>query len=42
MHQLIKGARLSILDNCGHLPQEELPAQTVMEITKFIAAMSQS
>ncbi|MEP6570975.1 MAG: alpha/beta hydrolase [Acidobacteriota bacterium] len=40
MHQLIKGARLSILDNCGHLPQEELPAQTVMEMTKFMTELS--
>jgi pimeloyl-ACP methyl ester carboxylesterase len=36
LNSLIKGSRLVIFDNCGHLPQEEMPARVVEEITKFI------
>jgi pimeloyl-ACP methyl ester carboxylesterase len=37
LNSLIKDSRLVIFNNCGHLPQEEMPARTIDEITKFIA-----
>ena len=40
MNSLIKDSRLVIFDNCGHLPQEEMPERVVAEITKFIAAQN--
>jgi pimeloyl-ACP methyl ester carboxylesterase len=36
MNKLIKESKLVVFDSCGHLPQEEMPARTVDEITKFI------
>jgi len=42
MSKLIKDSKLVIFDNCGHLPQEEMPARTVDELTQFIAGQSQS
>jgi len=36
MNSLIKSSSLVIFDNCGHLPQEEMPARTIAEVTKFI------
>ena len=36
LSSLIKDSRLVIFNNCGHLPQEEMPARTIDEITKFI------
>lgn len=39
MNSLIKDSRLVIFDNCGHLPQEEMPARTVDEMTNFIAGV---
>jgi pimeloyl-ACP methyl ester carboxylesterase len=36
INKLIKESRLVIFDSCGHLPQEEMPARVVDEITKFI------
>jgi len=37
MNKLIKDSQLRIFDSCGHLPQEEMPARVVEEITNFIA-----
>ncbi|HEV7745987.1 MAG TPA: alpha/beta hydrolase [Pyrinomonadaceae bacterium] len=37
-NSLIKNSSLLIFDNCGHLPQEEMPARTIAEVTKFITA----
>lgn len=37
INKLIKESKLVIFDSCGHLPQEEMPARVVDEITKFIA-----
>jgi pimeloyl-ACP methyl ester carboxylesterase len=37
LSSLIKDSKLVIFDSCGHLPQEEMPARTGDEITKFIA-----
>jgi pimeloyl-ACP methyl ester carboxylesterase len=42
MSSLIKGSTLLIFQNCGHLPQEEMPARVVDEITKFIAGSTQA
>jgi len=36
MNSLIKGSRLVVIEKCGHVPQEEMPAQVVTEITGFI------
>jgi pimeloyl-ACP methyl ester carboxylesterase len=35
-NSLIKGSSLVIFDNCGHLPQEEMPARVIEEISRFI------
>lgn len=40
MNQLIKDSKLHIFDSCGHLPQEEMPARTVDEMTTFITSFS--
>ena len=36
LSSLIKDSKLVVFDNCGHLPQEEMPARTVDEITQFV------
>ena len=38
LSSLIKDSKLVVFDNCGHVPQEEMPARTVDEIMKFIAS----
>lgn len=35
MNSLIKNSELVVFENCGHLPQEEMPQKTVEEILKF-------
>ena len=40
MNSLIKGSKLTIIEKCGHVPQEEMPERTVDEIEKFIAESS--
>jgi pimeloyl-ACP methyl ester carboxylesterase len=42
MNKLIKESSLVTFDNCGHLPQEEMPARVVAEMAKFIAGYRQS
>jgi pimeloyl-ACP methyl ester carboxylesterase len=42
MSSLIKGSQLLVFQSCGHLPQEEMPAQVVAEMTKFIAGSAQA
>jgi len=37
MSKLIKNSELVVFDNCGHLPQEEMPTRTVDEMTKFVS-----
>lgn len=39
MNKLIKDSKLVVFDNCGHLPQEEMPARTVDEMVNFIAGV---
>ena len=41
MNSLIKGSELLVLQSCGHLPQEEMPARVVGEITRFIVGSAQ-
>jgi pimeloyl-ACP methyl ester carboxylesterase len=38
LNSLIKDSQLVIFDNCGHLPQEEMPERVVDEIMRFLAA----
>jgi pimeloyl-ACP methyl ester carboxylesterase len=42
MNSLIKGSKLVIIERCGHVPQEELPARVFDEMTKFIEESSQA
>jgi len=37
LNSLIKDSKLVIFENCGHVPQEEMPARTIDELMKFIA-----
>jgi pimeloyl-ACP methyl ester carboxylesterase len=34
----IPGARLVVLDRCGHMPQEERPAETLEVLAAFLGA----
>ncbi len=36
MNSLIKDSKLVILENCGHVPQEEMPARVLQEAMSFI------
>ncbi len=36
INSLIKDSKLVVFENCGHIPQEELPERTLIEITNFI------
>ena len=40
LNALIKRSKLVTFDNCGHLPQEEMPARTIEEVTRFIAGQN--
>jgi pimeloyl-ACP methyl ester carboxylesterase len=42
MSSLIKDSKLVVIENCGHLPQEEMPARVVEEMTRFSAGPDQS
>jgi pimeloyl-ACP methyl ester carboxylesterase len=42
INKLIKESKLVIFDSCGHLPQEEMPARVVDEVTTFISGQKQS
>ncbi|HEX8456454.1 MAG TPA: alpha/beta hydrolase [Pyrinomonadaceae bacterium] len=35
LHELIRGSRLFVFSNCGHLPQEERPRQFVSLVAEF-------
>jgi pimeloyl-ACP methyl ester carboxylesterase len=37
---LIPGARLVVFENCGHLPQEEMPQRFVLEVMGFLDSLS--
>lgn len=36
MNSLIKNSKLTVFENCGHVPQEELPERVHNELTNFI------
>jgi pimeloyl-ACP methyl ester carboxylesterase len=38
MKSLIKGSELMVVENCGHLPQEEVPERVADEIITFVLA----
>jgi pimeloyl-ACP methyl ester carboxylesterase len=40
MNSLIKNSTLLTFDNCGHLPQEEMPERVVGAIEDFVSAGS--
>lgn len=42
MSSLIKDSQLVVFENCGHVPQEEMPARVVEEVTRFIAGQDQA
>lgn len=37
MNEKIKNSKLIVFENCGHLPQEEMPEKVLHEITNFIS-----
>ncbi len=37
LHQLIPNSTLEIIDRCGHIPQEEMPDETIARILRFMA-----
>jgi len=41
LNATIKRSKLVTFENCGHLPQEEMPARVVDEVTGFIAGKNQ-
>jgi len=41
LNATIKHSKLVTFENCGHLPQEEMPARVVDEVTGFIAGQNQ-
>ena len=38
LHQLLPNSTLEVIDECGHVPQEEKPEETVALISQFLAA----
>ncbi|MFN2515833.1 MAG: alpha/beta fold hydrolase, partial [Pyrinomonadaceae bacterium] len=36
LHAAIPGSRLETINECGHVPQEEKPAETICHISKFL------
>lgn len=38
LHQAIPNSTLEIIEECGHIPQEEKPGETIARISKFLAA----
>lgn len=42
LNALIKRSKLVTFENCGHLPQEEMPERVVAEITQFISGRAQT
>jgi pimeloyl-ACP methyl ester carboxylesterase len=40
LHQLIPNSILEIIEECGHIPQEEKPDETVALISRFLSSTS--
>lgn len=37
LHRLIPNSTLEIIENCGHIPQEEKPEETIASVSRFLA-----
>jgi pimeloyl-ACP methyl ester carboxylesterase len=37
LHQLIPNSTLEVIEDCGHIPQEEKPEETISRISRFLA-----
>ncbi len=37
LHSKIAGSQLIVYDNCGHLPQEEMPERFVRDVSEFVS-----
>lgn len=42
MNSLIKNSKLVVFENCGHIPQEEMPDKVLIEMTNFIGQTTQT
>jgi pimeloyl-ACP methyl ester carboxylesterase len=42
LHSQIAGSQLSVFDNCGHLPQEEMPQRFTREVSGFMKARTEA
>ncbi len=42
MNSLIKNSKLVVFENCGHIPQEEMPEKVLSEMTNFIGQTNQT
>jgi pimeloyl-ACP methyl ester carboxylesterase len=42
LHAKLAGSQLVVFDNCGHLPQEEMPERFAREVTKFMKANAEA
>jgi pimeloyl-ACP methyl ester carboxylesterase len=40
LHQLLPNSTLEVIEECGHIPQEEKPAETVALISRFLTKSS--
>ncbi|MGH9769923.1 MAG: alpha/beta fold hydrolase [Blastocatellia bacterium] len=41
LNELIAGSKLVVFDNCGHLPQAEMPERFASEVSAFVASLTQ-
>lgn len=42
LHSQIAGSQLVVFDNCGHLPQEEMPERFVREVVSFMKSKTEA
>jgi len=42
LDQALPDSRLVVLEHCGHIPQEEKPAETIASISKFMDSLNQN
>ncbi len=40
LHQLIPNSTLEVIEQCGHVPHEEKPEETIASVSRFLAATS--
>lgn len=41
LHRIIPNSTLEVIEQCGHMPQEEKPDETIARISKFLATTAQ-